>query len=66
MCLETGGPLYGGDPPNTRPGPLPFTPKLPAKCTGEAVLNCLFPAHTATGWDGKAVYVLTDLWKPTG
>ena len=36
-----------------------------AECTEEAVLNCLFTAHTVTGWDGKTVYALTDLWKPT-
>ncbi len=35
-----------------------------AECTEEAVLNCLFTAHTVTGWDGKTVYALTDLWKP--
>ena len=36
-----------------------------AECTEEAVLNCLFTAHTVTGWDGKTVYALTDLWKPS-
>lgn len=36
-----------------------------AECTEEAVLNCLFTAHTVTGWDGKTVWALTDLWKPT-
>lgn len=37
-----------------------------AECTEEAVLNCLFAAHTVTGWDGKTVYALTDLWRPEG
>ena len=36
-----------------------------AECAEEAVLNCLFTAHTVTGWDGKTVYALTDLWKPS-
>lgn len=35
-----------------------------AECTEEAVLNCLFTAHTCTGWDEKTVWGLTDLWKP--
>lgn len=34
-----------------------------AECTEEAILNCLFTAHTCTGWDGRTVYALTDLWK---
>ncbi|MEA4953916.1 MAG: P1 family peptidase [Pseudoflavonifractor sp.] len=33
---------------------LPF--RAAAECTEEAVLNCLFTAHTLTGWDGKTVY----------
>lgn len=36
-----------------------------AECTEEAVLNCLFAAHTVIGWDGKPVYALTDLWQPS-
>ena len=36
-----------------------------AECAEEAILNCLFTAHTVTGWDGKTVYSLTDLWKPS-
>lgn len=35
-----------------------------AECVEEAVLNCLFTARTCTGWDGKTVYALTDLWEP--
>ena len=35
-----------------------------AECVEEAVLNCLFTAHTVTGWRGKTVYGLTDLWTP--
>lgn len=35
-----------------------------AESVEEAVLNCLFTAHTVTGWDGKTVYSLLDLWKP--
>ena len=33
---------------------LPF--RAAAECTEEAVLNCLYTAHTVTGWDGKPVY----------
>lgn len=35
-----------------------------AECTEESVLNCLLTAHTCTGWDGKTVWSLTDLWQP--
>lgn len=35
-----------------------------AECTEEAILNCLLTAHTVTGYDGKTVYALTDLWRP--
>lgn len=35
-----------------------------AECVEESVLNCLFTARTCTGWDGKTVWGLTDLWKP--
>ncbi len=35
-----------------------------AECTEESVLNCLFTSHTCTGWDGKTVWALTDLWQP--
>lgn len=35
-----------------------------AECTEEAILNCLFTARTCTGWEGKTVWALTDLWKP--
>lgn len=35
-----------------------------AESTEESILNCLFTAHTVTGWDGKTVYALTDLWRP--
>lgn len=41
---------------------LPF--RAAAECVEEAILNCLFTAHTVTGWDGKTVWALTDLWKP--
>lgn len=41
---------------------LPF--RAAAECTEEALLNCLFTARTCTGWNGKTVYALTDLWKP--
>ena len=41
---------------------LPF--RAAAECTEEALLNCLFTAKTCTGWNGKTVYALTDLWKP--
>ena len=43
---------------------LPF--RAAAECVEEAVLNCLFTARTCTGWDGKTVWALTDLWKPEG
>lgn len=35
-----------------------------AECVEESVLNCLFTAQTCTGWDGKTVWGLTDLWRP--
>ena len=41
---------------------LPF--RAAAECTEEAVLNCLFTARTCTGWDGKTVWRLLDLWRP--
>lgn len=41
---------------------LPF--RAAAECVEEAVLNCLFTARTCTGWDGKTVWALTDLWRP--
>lgn len=41
---------------------LPF--QAAAECAEEAVLNCLFTAHTVTGWKGKTVRALTDLWAP--
>lgn len=43
---------------------LPF--RAAAECVEEAVLNCLFTARTCTGWDGKTVWALTDLWRPEG
>lgn len=41
---------------------LPF--RAAAECVEEAVLNCLFTARTCTGWEGKTVWALTDLWRP--
>lgn len=43
---------------------LPF--RAAAECVEEAVLNCLFTARTCTGWDGKTVWSLTDLWRAEG
>lgn len=43
---------------------LPF--RAAAECTEEAVLNCLFTAHTVTGWNSKTVYSLSSFetdWK---
>ncbi|MFR1052122.1 MAG: P1 family peptidase [Oscillospiraceae bacterium] len=40
---------------------LPF--RAAAECTEEAVLNCLYTAHTVTGWDGKPVYSLLSFSK---
>ena len=41
---------------------LPF--QAAAECAEEAVLNVLFTARTVTGFGGKTVYALTDLWTP--
>lgn len=38
---------------------LPF--RAAAECVEEAVLNCLFTAHTVTGWDKKTVWSLLSL-----
>ncbi len=35
-----------------------------AECAEEAVLNAMFAAHTVTGWQGKTIYSLSDLWRP--
>lgn len=43
---------------------LPF--RAAAECVEEAILNCLFTARTVTGWDGKTVWALRDLWRPQG
>ncbi len=43
---------------------LPF--RAAAECAEEAILNCLFTARTVTGWDGKTVWALRDLWHPQG
>ena len=42
---------------------LPF--RAVAECVEEAVLNSLLTAHTTTGWQGKTVSALTDLWVPS-
>ena len=41
---------------------LPF--QAAAECAEEAVLNCLFTARTVTGFQGKTIRALTDLWTP--
>ncbi len=41
---------------------LPF--RAAAECAEEAVLNSMFCANTTTGWSGKTVYALCDLWNP--
>jgi D-aminopeptidase len=41
---------------------LPF--RAMAECTEEAVLNAMAAAHTVTGYTGRTVYALTDLWRP--
>ena len=41
---------------------LPF--RAAAECAEEAVLNCLLAARTVTGFRGRTVYALTDLWAP--
>lgn len=35
-----------------------------AECTEEAVLNSMLTSHTTTGWSGKVVHGLTELWNP--
>lgn len=42
---------------------LPF--RAVAECAEEAVLNSMLAAHTTTGWQGKAIPALTDLWLPS-
>ena len=39
---------------------LPF--RAVAECAEEAILNSLFAAHTVTGFNGKTVTALPDLW----
>lgn len=41
---------------------LPF--RAMAECTEEAVLNSMLCARTVTGYTGRTVHSLTDLWKP--
>jgi D-aminopeptidase len=35
-----------------------------AECAEEAVLNAMAAAHTVTGYTGRTVYALTDVWEP--
>lgn len=70
LAFSTANPFNGRDETSTRTVTafhedkldLPF--RAAAECVEEAVLNCLFTARTCTGWDGKTVWALTDLWKP--
>lgn len=41
---------------------LPF--RAMAECAEEAVLNSMTAAHTVTGYTGRTVHALTDLWRP--
>lgn len=41
---------------------LPF--QAAAECAEEAVLNALFTAHTVTGYNGRTVHALAELWTP--
>jgi D-aminopeptidase len=41
---------------------LPF--RAMAECAEEAVLNALTAAHTVTGYTGRTVYGLTEVWGP--
>lgn len=40
---------------------LPF--RAMAECTEEAVLNSMLCARTVTGWTGKTVYALSEVWE---
>jgi D-aminopeptidase len=40
---------------------LPF--RAMAECAEEAVLNAMSSAHTVTGYTGRTVYALTEVWK---
>lgn len=42
---------------------LPF--RAAAECVEEAVLNSMLTAHTTTGWQGKTIHSLTELWDPS-
>ena len=42
---------------------LPF--RAVAECAEEAVLNSMLTAHTTTGWQGKTIHALTELWSPS-
>lgn len=37
-----------------------------AECAEEAVLNSMLTARSVTGWQGRKVWALTDLWQPRG
>lgn len=39
---------------------LPF--RAIAECTEEAVLNSMLAAHTVTGFSGKTIYALSEVW----
>ncbi len=41
---------------------LPF--RAVAECVEEAVLNSMLTAHSTTGWQGKTIPALTELWSP--
>lgn len=41
---------------------LPF--RAAAECAEEAVLDSMLCAHAVTGWDGRTVPALTDVWDP--
>lgn len=40
---------------------LPF--RAIAECTEEAVLNSMLSAHTLTGYSGKTIYALSEVWE---
>lgn len=42
---------------------LPF--RAAAECVEAAVLNSMLTAHTTTGWQGKTIHALTELWDPS-
>lgn len=43
---------------------IPFRAAI--ECTEEALVNILFTAETVTGYKGKTIHGLTDIWTPEG